>query len=232
VLAADGFDLVVAAEDAGIEDAAIELRGHGGAVRPVRTDLRTVEGVEELYATWRAMGPVDLAALNAGVGQGGPFAETDIAADLEIIELNITSTVRLAKKLVRDMLERGEGRILVTSSIASTMPGSFQAVYNASKSFVQSELRDTPVTVTSVMPGPTETEFFQRADMDDTKVGSSPKDDPALVARQGYEAVMAGKDKTFAGSASTKAKGVVNALLPDRLKAALHKRMAEPGSGR
>ena len=195
--------------------------------------------MEELYATCVATGPVDLAALNAGVGQGGPFAETDIADDLAIIDLNITSTVRLAKKLIPDMLRRGEGRILVTSSIASTMPGSYQAVYNASKSFLQSfaqalqsELRETPVTVTALMPGPTDTEFFHRADMEDTKIGSSAKDDPAQVAKQGYEAVMAGKDKTLAGSASTKAKGVANALLPDRLKAALHKRMAEPGSGR
>src|SRR6185312_1026803 len=124
---------------------------------------------------------LDAVALNAGVGQGGAFIDTDLADDQEIIDLDITSTVRLAKLVLRDMAARDEGRVLITSSIASTMPGSFQAVYNASKSFLQSfaealqsELKDTGVTITSLMPGPTATDFFRRADMLDTKVGSDP----------------------------------------------------------
>jgi uncharacterized protein len=137
------------------------------------------------------------------------------------------------------MVDRGEGRLLFTSSIASTMPGSFQAVYNASKSFVQSfalairnELEDTGVTVTSLMPGPTETEFFERADMLDTKVGASDsKDDPADVARDGFEAMMEGKERVVSASLSTKLQGRGSRLLPDSAKAAMHRRMAEPGSG-
>jgi uncharacterized protein len=136
------------------------------------------------------------------------------------------------------MVARDEGRVLFTSSIASTMPGAFQAVYNASKSFVQSfalalrnELKDTGVTVTSLMPGPTETEFFERADMLDTKVGSSDKDDPADVARDGFEALMAGKERVESASLSTKLQGRGSRLLPDSAKAALHRQMAEPGSG-
>jgi short-subunit dehydrogenase len=135
------------------------------------------------------------------------------------------------------MVERNDGKILVTSSIASTMPGSFQAVYNASKSFVQSfteavqdEIKDTEVVITSLMPGPTDTEFFHRAGMDDTPVGKSGKDDPARVARQGYEALMAGKRKIVAGSMSTKAQEAVAGVLPDRVKAAAHRKMAEPES--
>jgi uncharacterized protein len=236
--AENGFDLVVNAEDARLDEAAAQLRATGADVRAVRADLRTADGVEELYTAISAAGrPVDAAALNAGVGQGGAFLDTDLADELAIIDLNITSTVRLAKRLLRDMAVRDEGRILITSSIASTMPGSFQAVYNASKSFLQSfaealqnELKDTGITVTSLMPGPTETDFFHRADMDDTKIGASSKDDPAQVAEQGFRALMKGEAKIVAGSVGTKAQGVANKVLPDKLKAAAHRQMAEPGS--
>jgi uncharacterized protein len=231
------FDLIVAAEDAGIEAAAAELRGTGAAVQAVQADLSTYDGVEQLFAAAVAGGrPVDAAALNAGVGLGGRFLETDLAREIAMIDLNITSTVHLAKRLLPDMAARDEGRILITSSIASTMPGSYQAVYNATKSFLQSfaqalqdELEDTGITVTSLMPGPTDTNFFHRADMDDTRVGrSSMKDDPAQVARQGFQALMKEKDKIVAGSATTKAQGVANKVLPDKLKAAAHRKMAEP----
>jgi short-subunit dehydrogenase len=135
------------------------------------------------------------------------------------------------------MNARGEGRVLFTSSIASTMPGSFQAVYNASKSFVQSfaealrnELKDTEVTITALMPGPTDTEFFDRADMLDTRVGASEKDDPAVVAKQGFEALMKGKEKVVGGSMKTKVQGAAAKVMPDSVKAQMHRKMAEPGS--
>lgn len=237
--AAHGFDLIIAAEDESLAAAAASLVTPRTRVEAVRADLTTADGVEELHRTITATRrPVAAAALNAGVGRGGPFLETDLADELEIIDLNITSTVHLAKRLLPDMVEDGEGRLLITSSIASTMPGSFQAVYNASKSFLQSfaqalqnELKDTGVTVTSLMPGPTETEFFERADMMDTKVGQSDKDDPAQVAAQGFDAMMAGKDKVVAGSWKTKAQGLANRVLPDSVKAHAHRGMAEPGSG-
>jgi short-subunit dehydrogenase len=189
------FDLIIAAEDADIAAAAQELQDLGAAVEAVQVDLATPAGVQELHRHIVAAGrPVDAIALNAGVGAGGAFAtDTALEDELRIVDLNVRSTVHLAKLVIRDMVARGAGRMLFTSSIASTMPGSFQAVYNASKSFVQSfalalrnELKDTGVTVTSLMPGPTETEFFERADMLDTKVGSSDKDDPADVARDGW----------------------------------------------
>ncbi len=237
--AGNGFDLLVVAEDPGLAAAAGRLEAYGATVRAVRADLRTYEGVEEVYAAVSADGRhLAAAALNAGVGRGGAFVDIDLAHEIEIIDVNITSTVHLAKRILRDMVARDEGRILITSSIASTMPGSFQAVYNASKSFLQSfaqalqnELKDTNVTITSLMPGPTDTNFFHRADMDDTTVGQQNKDDPAQVARQGFEALMAGKDKTVAGSLKTKAQGVANKVLPDSLKAEAHRTMAEPGSG-
>jgi uncharacterized protein len=236
-----GFDLVVAAEDDELHAAARELESLGATVDAVQVDLASEDGVDEL---WRQIGeagrPVDALALNAGIGAGGSFAtDTDLRDELKLIDLNVRSTVQLAKYALRDMVERGGGRVLFTSSIASTMPGAFQAVYNASKSFVQSfalalrsELKDTGVTVTSLMPGPTETEFFERADMLDTKVGTSDKDDPADVARAGFEALMADKERAVAASLSTKAQGRASRLLPDSIKATMHRRMAEPGSAK
>ena len=235
------FDVMVAAEDAEIAVAAAVLRAESESeVTPVQVDLRTPEGVEDLYAAIQADGrPLAAIALNAGHGQGGAFVDIDLADELSIIDLNIVSTVRLAKLVLRDMVARDEGRVLVTSSIASTMPGSFQAVYNASKSFLQSftealqnELKDTGVTLTSLMPGPTDTDFFERADMaDDTKVGTSKKDDPAQVARQGFDALMAGKARVVGGGLRTKVQEAAGKAMPDKLKAAMHRQMAEPGSG-
>ena len=234
-----GYDLIIAAEDDAIITAAERLND-GATVESVKVDLATPEGVEELYQQIRRRGnQLEAVALNAGIGMGGDFAtQTDLNQELKLVDLNVRSTVHLAKRVVADMIQRGEGKILFTSSIASTMPGSFQAVYNASKSFVQSfalalrdELRDTGVTITTLMPGPTDTEFFERADMMDTKVGASDsKDDPADVARDGFEALMAGKERVVSHSLSTKMQGHGSRLMPDRAKAAMHRKMAEPGS--
>jgi uncharacterized protein len=239
--ASHDFDLIVAAEDDAIHTAAAELAELGPSVEAVQVDLARAAGVDELYARITAAGrPVAALALNAGVGAGGAFANgTSLEDELRIIDLNVRSTVHLAKHVVRDMVARDEGRVLFTSSIASTMPGAFQAVYNASKSFVQSfalalrnELADTGVTITSLMPGPTDTEFFERADMLDTKLGAGDKDDPAEVARDGFDALMAGDERAVSAALTTKLQGRGSRLLPDSAKAALHRRMAEPGSGR
>ncbi|WBQ07937.1 SDR family NAD(P)-dependent oxidoreductase [Kribbella sp. CA-293567] len=237
--AAHGHDLLIAAENDAIEAVAVELRTAGPApvqVEAVQVDLATSDGVQRLYTALGAR-PLGVAALNAGVGLGGAFAENDLATELKLIDLNVKSTVHLAKLILPDLVARNEGRILITSSIAATMPGSFQAVYNASKSFLQSfaealqnELSDSAVTVTSLMPGPTETNFFHRAGMDDTPVGRSSKDDPAEVAKQAYAAVMAGKDRVVAESIMTKAQELANKVLPDKVKAAVHRKMAEPDS--
>jgi short-subunit dehydrogenase len=227
------------AEDGELDTVAVQLGSSGVSVQPIRADLRTVEGVERLWEQVAATGrALDVAALNAGVGEGGPFRETDLSAELEIIDVNVRSTAQLAKRVLRVMAARDEGKVLITSSIASTMPGSFQAVYNASKSFLQSfaealqnELKDTGITITSLMPGPTKTNFFDRAHMDDTKVGQMSKDDPAQVAKQGFEALMKDKETITASSMKTKTQAVVNKVLPDKVKAAAHRQMAEPGSG-
>jgi uncharacterized protein len=241
VFGEEGFDLLVTAEDGELTTALDELKGIGVDVEAHRVDLATESGVIELYRHIQNTDrPVDALALNAGIGAGGAFAtETKLADELKLIDLNVRSTVHLCKLVLADMVERDEGRILFTSSIASTMPGAFQAVYNASKSFVQSfalairnELKDTGVTITALMPGPTDTEFFERADMENTKVGADEKDDPAEVARQGYDALMAGKEKVVGGSFKNKVQTVAGKVIPDSKKAQMHREMAEPGSAK
>jgi short-subunit dehydrogenase len=235
-----GYDLVIAAEDPGINQAARDIEPLGAAVQAVQVDLATYDGVEQLYAAATSYGrQLDAVAINAGVGVGGDFArDTDLAAELRLINLNVTSTVHLAKRVSRDMAARGNGRILITSSIAATMPGPYEAVYAASKAFdlsfaegLRHELRDSGVSVTALMPGPTDTEFFERADLTDTKLGQAKKDDPATVAEEGFEALMSGKDKVVAGSMKNKVQAAVARIIPDPAKAQLHGKMSQPGSG-
>ncbi|HEX3976774.1 MAG TPA: SDR family NAD(P)-dependent oxidoreductase [Solirubrobacteraceae bacterium] len=238
LFAENDFDLIIAAEDEAITRVAGQLEDEGITVDSVQVDLATGRGVEELYQHVLDAGrPLDAAAFNAGVGAGGAFTDTDLADELNIIDLNVRSTVHLSKYVVRDMVRHGSGRILYTSSIASTMPGSFQAIYNASKSFVQSfamalrnELKDSDVTVTSLMPGPVDTEFFERADMLDTSVGAGDKDDPVDVARDGFEAMMDGKERVVSHSLKSKLQGIGSRVLPDSVKAEMHRKQAEPGS--
>ncbi|EWM10707.1 LOW QUALITY PROTEIN: dehydrogenase DhgA, partial [Kutzneria sp. 744] len=202
-LAANGFDLFVCAEDSELVIAADALRADNVAVEAVRADLTEPDGVEQLVESVTATGrPVDALVINAGVGVSGAFVGDSTPADqLSVVDLNVRSAVHLAKLLLPNMAARGSGRVLFTSSIAAVMPGPFQTVYNASKAFLLSfaealreELKDSGVTVTTLMPGPTDTEFFDRADMGDTKLGASEdKDSAELVAEQGYKAMMAGK---------------------------------------
>jgi len=238
--AQNGFDLLVTSTGPSINEAAIAFEKLGAQVETVEADLATYDGVETLYNKIKATGrSVDAIAINAGVGVGGDFArETDLKDELNLINLNVVSSVHLAKRVVKDMVDRHQGRILFTSSIAALMPGPFEAVYAASKAFLHSfsealrnELKDTGVTVTSLMPGPTDTNFFHRAQMDDTKAGADRKDDSAMVAKQGFEALMAGKDSIVAGSLKTKLLGTVSKVLPDTANAEGHRQLTEPGSG-
>jgi uncharacterized protein len=236
--AQNGYDLLIVAEDEGIFDAAGELESLGAKVDAVQIDLAEEGGVEELYERISASGvPLDAIAINAGVGVGGPFLETDIEEEVNLIDLNIVSTVRLAKFVLRDMAARNEGRVLFTSSIAADMPGPFETIYAASKAFVQSfaealrsELKDTGITITALQPGPTDTNFFDRAGMQDTKVGAGKKDDPAVVAKEGFDALMAGKDHVVAGSVKNAVQSTMSKILPETVGAEQHRKMAEPGS--
>jgi short-subunit dehydrogenase len=231
-----GFDLLICAEDDELTSAADELATTGTQVETVRADLATAEGVEQLLTAIRVSGrPIDALALNAGVGNGGAFLDIPLADEQNLIALNVGSPVHLAKRLLPAMVARGSGKVLFTASVASTMPGPYYATYAASKAFVLSfaqairhELKDTGVTITALMPGPTDTEFFDRADMGDTPVDGIKKDDPAQVAQDGFEALMAGKDHVVGGPAKNKLQTVAGKLLTDPVKAAVHARMTKP----
>lgn len=238
LFAEDGFDLIIAADVAGIVEARQGLEALGGTVEAVQADLSTVEGVERLHA---AIGgrPVDALAANAGHGLGHAFLDQDFDDVLGVINTNITGTVKLLHLVGREMRDRGRGQILITGSIAGLIPGSFQAVYNASKAFIDSfsfalrnELKDSGVTVTCLMPGVTDTEFFERADLMDTKVGQNEhKADPADVAKTGYDAMKRGDGDVVAGLGN-KIQAAMAAVTPQSVLAEQHRKMAEPGSGK
>ncbi len=236
--AQNGFDLLIVSAGPGIDTAAREIEVLGANVEPVQADLATHEGVHKLQSAIHASGrAIDAIAINAGVGVSGRFLETDLSEELNMIALNVTSTVHLAKHVVKDMVARGSGRILFTASIAGTMPTPYEAVYGATKAFVRSfsqsireELKDTGVSVTALMPGATETNFFHRAGADDTKLGAGKKDDAAEVAQEGFEALMAGKDHVVAGSFKNKLEAAAGYALPDPVMASAHAGMSKPGS--
>jgi short-subunit dehydrogenase len=237
-----GYDLLIVGEHDRINHVAREMSNqYSVQIEPFQANLATYDGVEMLYGRIQSMGrPLDVAVLNAGVGVGGDFArDTQLEDEIQLINLNVISTVHLTKRVVKDMLAQGQGKILFTSSIAATMAGAYEAVYSASKAFVQSfaqgirnELKDTNIVITSLMPGATETEFFHRAGMEDTRIGSSKKDDPALVAKQGYEALIAGKDHVVAGSFKNKVMAVAAKILPHKVSAQAHRLMSKPGTGK
>jgi len=237
ICAEEGFDLVIAADQPEIETAAAGFRALGATVLTVQADLATLDGVDRLYSAIGETGrPVDALLANAGHGLGGGFLDQDFQAARHVIDTNITGTIYLIQKVGRDMRARGAGRILITGSIAGFMPGSFQAVYNGTKAFIDSfsfalrnELKDTGVTVTCLMPGPTETEFFERAEMMDTKLGQGKMDDPADVARTGFDAMMKGEGEVVSGWQNKLQTTLANVMPAGRL-AEQHRKIAEPGS--
>lgn len=236
ICAQEGFDLLVAADRPEIHTAADHFRSLGADVTVVETDLSTTEGVDELWAA-AAGRPVDALLANAGHGLGHGFLDQDFEEARHVIDTNVTGTIYLVQLVGREMRERGKGRILLTGSIAGFMPGTYQAVYNGTKAFVDSfsfalraELKDTGVTVTCLMPGATETDFFERADLMDTKVGRSKKDDPADVARVGFDAMMRGDADVVSGWKNKLQSAIAN-ITPAGMLAEQHRKMAEPGSG-
>lgn len=236
--AKDGFDLLVVSDSAKIEEAAQQFQNYGVQVTAVEADLATLEGVDKFYDAANGR-QVDVLLANAGHGLGGGFLDQDFDDVRHVIDTNITGTIYLIQKVGRDMRSRNEGRILITGSIAGFTPGTYNAVYNASKAFIDSfsfalraELKDVDsnVTVTCLMPGATETDFFERAGMEDTKIGQDKKDDPADVAKVGYDAMMNGEGDVVSGF-KNKVMSTVASVTPSGVLAEQHRKKAEPGSG-
>jgi short-subunit dehydrogenase len=239
ICAREGLDLLVVADELKIHDVARLLREEqrAGTVDAVQVDLATMEGVDAVYDATRGRS-VNVLMANAGRGLGRAFFDQEWAAIRKVIETNITGTTYLLHRVGCDMRNRNQGRILITGSIAGFTPGSFQAVYNASKSYLNSlsfalreELRDTSVSVTCLMPGATETEFFARADMLDTNIGTSEKDDAAMVAKAGFDAMMKGEGDVVTGLKNKVQSAIAN-VTPAEALAKQHRKMAEPGSAK
>ncbi|WP_205481550.1 SDR family NAD(P)-dependent oxidoreductase [Sphingomonas arenae] len=234
--AQEGYDLLVAA-DTPFVDARPALEGLGVTVETIEADLATEQGVRQLLDRLGER-PVDVLVANAGHGLGGAFLDQQPQEWQHVINTNVTGTLLLIQPIAQRMAARGEGKILVTGSIAGHLAGSFQAVYNGTKAFVDSfsaalnnELKGTGITVTCLKPGATETEFFERAHMEDTKVGQAKKDDPADVAKTGWEAMKDGKESVVYGL-KNKAQVWASGVLPESATAVLHRQQAEPGSGK
>lgn len=235
--AKDGYDLIVVANEPLIQSAAADFKQFGTQVQSVEVDLSTIDGVDELLAAADGR-QIDLLAANAGIGTGGAFLDQNIANWRHSIDTNITGTVHLLQNVLKDMVARDSGKVLVTGSIAGYIPGSFNAVYNATKAFIDNftealrdELKDAAgVTLTTLMPGATDTEFFARADMLDTQVGQDDsKADPAKVAKDGWDALMAGKGHIVSGW-SNKLQVAAAGVVPQSVLAGQHRKMAEPRS--
>lgn len=238
VFAENGFDLVIASHGDRLEKAEADFKAMGVQVTAVHADLASYDGVDTFWKAVEATGrPVDAIAINAGVGVGGLFAETDLEKEVNLVRLNVEGTMHIAKHAVKHMVAKGSGKILFTASIASEMIAPREAVYAASKAFdlslaksLRAELEGTGVTVTALQPGPVDTDFFHRADMDNTQAGTEGKkeSEPYDVAKQGYEALMNGDKHVYAASLKTKIEGAVANFVPDALKAAMHEKMAKP----
>src|SRR3984957_19452040 len=237
-LAKRGYDLVVCSAGDRLQTAAQHLQGVQVEVVAVQADLASAEGIEGLWDQVTSLGrKLDIACINAGVGVGGLFVETDLDAELNMVELNCAGTVHLAKHVVQHMMSHGEGKILLTASFLCVVFASREAVYAATKAFVLSfahslryELRDSGISVTALQPGQTDTDFFHRAGMDETEVGSKGKSEsqPDDVARQGIDALLAGDDHVYAASMKTKLEGKLANVVPGAMKGAMHEKMAKP----
>lgn len=233
---ANGFDVIIAA-DRPMQASVAELQAEGGRIEAIECDLATRGGVEKLM---QALGgrEVDALLANAGHGLGHGFLDQNFDDVTHVIDTNITGTLYLIHRIGSQMRARRVGRILLVGSIAGFIPGTFQAVYNGTKAFIDSfswalrnELKDTGVTVTCLMPGVTDTEFFERAGLMDTKVGQQEhKADPAEVAKIGFRAMMDGEGDVVAGL-KNKLQSAVASVTPSAVLAEQHRKMAEPGSG-
>ena len=233
--AGEGYDLIVASDTPQV-DAGAAFKEQGVEVRSIEADLATEQGVRQLLDVVGDR-PVDVLVANAGHGLGGAFLDQGPQEWRHVVDTNVTGTLLLIQPIAKKMVQQGEGKVLIVGSIAGHLAGSFQAVYNGTKAFVDSfapalnnELKDTGVTVTCLKPGATETEFFERAGMEDTKVGQAKKDDAADVAKTGWEAMKDGKESVVYGL-KNKAQVWASGILPESATAVLHRQQAEPGSG-
>jgi short-subunit dehydrogenase len=237
--AQDGYDVLIVANEPLISRAGADIQQQGVEVRSIEADLSTFDGVDTLLAATNGR-PIDILCANAGHGLGHGFLDQSPSDWRHVIDTNIVGTLYLVQNVLKQMVTRGEGKVMLTGSIAGFMPGTYQAVYNGTKAFIDSfadalraELENEghdQITITNLMPGATETEFFDRAGMGDTSVGQAKKDDPAKVAKDGWTHMMKGGGDIISGW-KNKLQAAAAHVLPAGVTASMHKGMAEPGSG-
>src|ERR1700749_2061091 len=223
LFAQDNYNLIIVARDQGeLDHTAGELSAAGIKVKTISKDLSKMD---QAFALCQELGDrqIDVLVNDAGQGVYGLFKDNDIERELGIIHLNICATVIITKHFVKQMAARGEGKILNLGSVAGKLPGPWQAVYHATKAFVlpfpaavREEVKDSGITFTALMPGVTDTDFFNKAGMNDSKVVQDKEAmaNPADVAKEGYEALMAGKDRVIAGWKNSLEVHAAN-LMPD-----------------
>lgn len=239
LLAGDGYDLVITGRGKRVFDAADELRKAGADVLPVQSDLSTEEGNMALLDALASSAQVpEIVVLNAGIAIGGAFIDVALERHLQLIALNVISPVRIAHALIPGMVANGGGKILLVSSLSATTPTPYESVYGPSKAFLSSfghsireELAGTNVQITILHPGATATGFHATAGMGDTGFGdNSWKNDPVLVARQGYEGMKRGETSVVGGDEATQKAALSNLRLSEEEKARRHAVMARPKS--
>jgi short-subunit dehydrogenase len=234
-LAERGHDIIGVGASARIND--LGNRITGVEISAVQADLATAEGIEQLWAAVKRLGrPLDVACLNAGRSLGGAFLDTDLDDELQMLALNVTGQVRLAKHVVRHMADRKDGRILITTSCSALTPTPYESIYGPTRSFMLSfaeglreEMKEHGVGVTALLPGATATDFHHTAGMDNTKFGANDwKNDPALVAKQGLDALFAVEDHVIGGDQATQDDAALNRTLSDPAKAAKFAQVSRP----
>ena len=206
LLAGDGYNLVLIARDEQKlrQIAADSQTKFNISVNIYPKDLSVTSDIENLVRQIREeVAPIDILVNNAGFAISGAFVETDLAREVEMIQLNVLSVVILTKLFAKEMAQRRHGKILNVASTAAFQPGPFMAIYYATKAFVLSfseglaeELKESGVTVTVLCPGPTATEFSKRAELEKSKLfkgGIMPVLDAATVAKIGYDGLIKGQ---------------------------------------
>lgn len=236
LFAKDKYNLVIVARDqSGLETSAEEFKKEGIKVVTLSKDLFLPQAASEVYEEVKNKGiTIDVLVNDAGQGQFGKFVDNNLKDELDIIQLNISSLVALTKYYIKDMAQRGEGKILNLSSIAGKVPGPYQAVYHGTKAFVQffteavrSEMKDTGVSLTALLPGATDTDFFHKADMESSKILDSDLADPAKAAKDGYDALMSGEAMAISGM-KNKAQVAMGNMMPDNKAADMMKKQQKP----
>ena len=225
IFAKNGHNLILVSRDeADLTITRNELLEMGVEVLIISKDLFERQTPFDLYNEITEKGyDIDILVNNAGQGQYGEFSETNIYRELSIIQLNISSLVVLTKLFLQDMLKKGRGRILNLSSVTSKAPGPLNSVYHGTKAFVQSftqaissEVKDKGITVTALLPGATDTDFFNKADMQQSKVAKEGQlSDAKKVAQDGYDALMRGENMIVSGF-KNKVKVAMSNILSDK----------------